>query len=301
MAIQNVVLLGADGKLGPSVLSALVDAKFNVTVLKRVGSKSPSDYPASVKEARIPDDFPAYELSEIFKGQDAIVATIPGSQTELQMRLAAAAVNAGVKHFIPADFGSCDADSERARELVPLYVEKRNFRLYLQKLSDKNPNFSWTALVCGHFFDWEPKFLHINIKNQSVDFLDDGETRWSTSTLGQVGRATAKVLQNAEKAEIKNKKVFMQSFCINQKDVWRACEAATGNKWAVQKFDSKDFTTKYQKLLSEDDHEAAEELVWVLGTLEANWEGEKDFVNVVLGLEEEDLDSVVKTMIKDAS
>jgi nucleoside-diphosphate-sugar epimerase len=297
MAIQNVVLLGADGKLGPSVLNALVDAKFTVTVLKRASSKSPSNYPPSVKEARISDDFPAVELSDILTGQDAVVVTIPATNTQMQMRLAAAAVNAGVKHFVPADFGSCDADSKRAQELVPLYIDKHMFRMYLQSLAKKNPGFSWTSLVCGHFFDWEPKFLHMDISGRKVDFLDDGDTRWSASTLGQIGRATAKILQHAEKEEIKNKKVYMQSFCITQQQVWKSLETATGSEWEVRKFNSEAFTKKYKELMDSGDHAATEEVVWVLGTLEADWEDKEDFVNGVLGLEEEDLDEILKRMV----
>jgi hypothetical protein len=298
--IQNVLLLGADGKLGPSVLAALVSENFQVTVLKRASSKSKSAYPKGVKEARISDDFPAYELSEILTGQDAVVITIPGSNTQLQTRIAAAAVNAGVKHFIPADFGSCDSDSERAQELVPLYIEKSLMRKYLQNLATKNPGFTWTSLVCGHFFDWEPKFIHIDIKERQVDYLDDGEVRWSTSTLGQIGKATAKVLQIADKAEVRNKMLYMQSFCVTQKMVHAACEKATGTEWKVKKLDSEAFTKEQKTLMDAGDHEATEEVVWVLGTLESNWEGEKDFAMEILGLQEENLDEVVKKMVKNS-
>jgi nucleoside-diphosphate-sugar epimerase len=298
--IQNVILLGADGKLGPTVLIALVSAGFTVTVLKRASSKSVSSYPDSVKEVRISDDFPAYELSEILTGQDAVVVTIPGSKTELQTRLAAAAVNAGVKHFIPADFGSCDSDSKRAQELVPLYAEKSLMRKYLTNLAEKNPSFSWTSLVSGHFFDWEPKFLHINIKERQVDYLDDGETRWSTSTLGQIAKATAKVLQNTDQPEVRNKMLYMQSFCVTQKMVHAACEKATGTEWKVKKYDSDTFTKEQKVAMDAGDHDATEEVVWVLGTLEADWEGKDDFAMGALGLEEENLDEVVKKMVDGA-
>jgi putative NADH-flavin reductase len=298
--IKNVLLLGADGNLGPFVLNALVDADFNVTVMKRASSKSKSSYPESVKEIRVSDDFPAYELSEILTGQDAVVITIPGSNTQLQTRLAAAAVNAGVKHFIPADFGSCDSDSKRAQELVPLYVEKALFRKYLTNLAEKNPGFSWTSLVPGHFFDWEPKFLHINIKEHQVDYLDEGEDRWSTSTLGQISKATVKVLQSAEKPEVRNKMLYIQSFCVTQQMVHAACEKATGTQWKVKKYDSAPFTKEQKAAMDAGDHDATEEVVWVLGTLEAYWEDKKDFAMDLLGLEEENLDEVIKRIVSGA-
>jgi len=295
--IKNVVILGADGKLGPSVLDALVSANFNVTVLKRASSTSKSSYPSSVKEIRIADDFPAFELSEALKDQDAVVVTIPGSKTELQMRLAAAAVNAGVKRFIPADFGSCDSDSKNAQELVPLYVEKAMLRKYLTSLADKNAGFSWTSLVCGHFFDWEPRFLHIDLKARKVDLLDGGEVRWSTSTFAQISKAVVRILERAEKEETRNKMLYMQSFCVTQVQVWKALEKATGSAWEVNNIDSGKFTNEHKGLADQGDHDAVEEVVWVLGTLEADWEEKETFANGLLGLEREDLDEVIGRIV----
>ena len=114
MSIRNVALLGADGKLGPAILSALVDASFQVTVLKRQSSKQPdTNYPPGVKVSRIPDNMDDEDaLVQSLKGMDALVVTIKGSQVEVQEKLARACVRAGVKRMVPADFGSVDSASE---------------------------------------------------------------------------------------------------------------------------------------------------------------------------------------------
>lgn len=93
-SISKVALLGADGKLGPAIMHALVANGFNVTVLKRKSSKSPSSYPHQIM---VSDDFNGPELVEALKGMDAIVITVKGSQIDLQKRIAEAAVQAGVK------------------------------------------------------------------------------------------------------------------------------------------------------------------------------------------------------------
>lgn len=100
MTIRNVVLLGADGKLGPAILHSLVENGFNVTILKRKSSKSPSSYPNQVT---VSDNFEVDELVPILQGKDAMVVTIKGSETALQKRLADACVKAGVKRkfFFP--------------------------------------------------------------------------------------------------------------------------------------------------------------------------------------------------------
>src|SRR2546423_3730857 len=157
MAIKKVTLVGANGKLGPAILHALLSAgTFTVTVLSRTSSKS--TYPPSVHVARVSDDLPDDELVQVLRGQDAIVVVFAGSNSDLQIRLADAAARAGVQRFIPADFGSCDSSSARALELVPLYQAKQKVRQHLEQLasggSQSSSRLSWTSLVCSHFFDY---------------------------------------------------------------------------------------------------------------------------------------------------
>lgn len=94
MSIKSVVLLGADGKIGPAIYSALKESGFDITVLKRKSSKSKSTYP---KEATVSDEFGVEELVEVLKGHDAVIVTPRG--TELGKRIADAAVRAGIKRL----------------------------------------------------------------------------------------------------------------------------------------------------------------------------------------------------------
>jgi len=299
MPIKNVALLGADGKLGPTVLNALLSSKFNVTVLKRESSRTPSNYPQSVKEIRIPDDFAHDTLVMTLKGQDAVIITTSGALIDLQKKLALAAAQAGVQRFIPADFGSVDSESENARKMVPLYGHKRGLRLYLQTLAEEYPAFSWTALVCGHFFDWSLKFMHIWVETHTINFLDDGNTKASASTLGQIAKAVARILERADNPETKNRILYVQSFCKTQVEVKEALERVTGEKWKVNVYESEKYTKEQKALMDEGNADAQEEVVWILGAQEANWEKNDGFAMDLLGLEEEDLDTVLKAALKE--
>jgi putative NADH-flavin reductase len=84
MSIKNVCLLGANGNVGPMVLDALAKDGFNVTVLRRASSKSSSSYPSGVKVAEVDDAFAVDDLVPIFRGQDAVVVTIKGTQVDIQ-------------------------------------------------------------------------------------------------------------------------------------------------------------------------------------------------------------------------
>jgi nucleoside-diphosphate-sugar epimerase len=301
MAIQNVALVGANGSLGPFVLQALVDSnQFSVTVLKRASSKSSDQYPASVKVKHIPDDFELGALAKILHGIDAIVTTVTGNSDDAQKSLADAAVVAGVKRFIPADFGSCDSQSKRARELVPLYQRKTEVREYLQALSAKNPGFTWTSLVTGHFFDWDLRFLHVDTSNRKVDFLDDGKTKWSASTRAQIGRAVVKVLEKADLDATVNKVLYVQSFRVTQLEVFEAVKRASKHDdWQVTSVESTSFTNEEKAKAEAGDKEAIEELVWVLGTLEADWQTHPGLANELIGLEQESMPEVIDRVLRE--
>ncbi|KIW05433.1 uncharacterized protein PV09_03943 [Verruconis gallopava] len=296
MAIKNVALLGADGKLGPSVLKELFSNGFSVTILKRQSSKSPSNYPSSVKEVKVPDEFTVDSLVPILEGQDAVVITTSGSLVDLQKRVALASAKAGVQRLIPADFGSVDSESLLARELVPLYVHKRNLRLYLDELTKLYPKFSWTALVCGHFFDWSLEFMHIWKKERVIDILDDGNVKASASSLAQVARATARILQNIDLNDTANRILYVQSFCKTQIEVKEALERVTGESWSVRSFNRDEFLKDKMSAMKSGEN-AIEDVVWWLGVIEANWENRNGFAMDLLGLEEEDLDSVIRIAV----
>lgn len=288
-------MLGADGKLGPAILHALIAEGFRVTVLKRESSKSKDSYPSGVNVTRVPDDFGVEKVAETLRGQDGVVVTIKGNQTEIQERIAQACVQANVKRFIPADFGSCDSSSDRTKALVPLYKRKTELRERLTELAEQNPGFTWTSLVVGHFFDWETEFLHIWVKERRAEIFDDGETRWSTSTLSRIGEATAKIFLNLEAT--KNKMIFAQSFCVSQNQVIQAYERATGTPWNIKQVDSKSYEKQEKAKADDGDLEAVENLVWILGTEDANWEKKDTFAMESLGLQNENLDDVVTGII----
>lgn len=108
--------------------------------------------------------------------------------------------------------------------------------------------------------------------------------------------------------------LYIQSFCVSQNEVLRAFERATsassgsssgdGNdeggekKWKVTKLDSKVYREEKVKKRDEGDKQAIEDLVWLLGALDANWEDRKDFAMKDLGLENEDLDAVVRRIVE---
>ncbi|KAI0476640.1 NmrA-like family protein [Xylaria cf. heliscus] len=301
MALKNVALFGANGNLGTEALKALVSSgRFHVTVIKRESSPYalPPAFTTQARLRTVDDELSLASLEAALQGQDAVVVSIPLRDPAQHLRIADAAAAAGVRRVIPADYGSCDSDSPRAQELVPLFKHKAAVRARLQDLANADAAFAWTSLVCGHFFDWglRENFLHFDLTHRTADILDHGKYKSSTATLARVCEAIVAVLA-ADAETTRNKVLFIQSFCVSQLDVLAALEKATGAKWEVNFVESEAFIREKKAKADAGDREAIEDLVFALGALDGNWETREAFSMDLLGLENEDLDEVVKRVV----
>lgn len=97
----------------------------------------------------VADTYPEHELLEAFKGIDAIVAA--SSNIAPQKDFIAAATKAGVKRYLPSEFGGYTRDAETL-ELLPMFQWKNDIVAYLKE--QESTGLSWTALCTGPFLDW---------------------------------------------------------------------------------------------------------------------------------------------------
>ena len=101
-SIQKGALAGATGNLGTPNLQALLDAKFDVTVLTRAGSHH--KFHSDVRVAAV-DYNDIGSLIGASNGQDAIISTISTGEVLQQLNIVDAAIAAGVKRILPSEFG----------------------------------------------------------------------------------------------------------------------------------------------------------------------------------------------------
>jgi hypothetical protein len=214
--IRTVAVAGASGNLGPAVLNQLLAAGFTVTALTRADSRS--TFPPAVKV--VPVDYDSLDsLTAALKGQDAFVSTVAILAIGAQIRLIDAAIAAGVKRFIPSEFGS---NNPLARRL-PVFADKVKVQDYLvQKVQERgNEEFSYTCVYNSVFFDWGLKIGFLLGKER----YDGGERKFSTTRLETIGKAVAGVLRHAE--ETKNMHVFVHDAVVTQNQL----AALSGKKW----------------------------------------------------------------------
>jgi hypothetical protein len=89
-------------------------------------------------------------LLNAFKGQDAVISTTPAHSTQTEISFIDAAVKAGVKRFIPSEFGS-NSQNAKGVEIFPFMASKVKVVDYLK--SKEETGLTWTALATGAFFD----------------------------------------------------------------------------------------------------------------------------------------------------
>ncbi|KAL1585947.1 hypothetical protein WHR41_04894 [Cladosporium halotolerans] len=182
MAYQKVAISGATGNLGPTIVKALVDSNFEVTVLSQSGKTS--GLPSTVKVTKV--DYSSHDsIVEALKGNDAYVSAVP--QHDSQPALIDAAIAAGGK------------------------------KLTQDYLHQKSSHISWTVINTGLFLDWGIQVgVWANFKGPTRVY-DSGNDRHSTTTLADIGKAVVGVLKHPE--ETHNRAVYVQSAALSQNEL----------------------------------------------------------------------------------
>lgn len=257
----------------------------------------------------VSDAYTVEELTEAFKGQDAVVSalsTTPVTKDDIGLRIVDAALAAGVKRIIPSEFGVNNLDP-RARSLVPVYDLKGKMLSHLQqKAADSNGKLTWTSVSCGSWLDWalnpakSGNFLGIDIKNRKATIWDSGRSRFTVTTSTNTGRAVAKILTNPQLTQ--NKQVFLSDFVTNSREIIESLEKQTGEKWSIEekqsgpelkaqreKFDAGEFAATFP-LLS----------LSFVADVDVGYDFPKEYEvwNEKLGLPKQEMDVVVKEAIE---
>ncbi|CUS13186.1 unnamed protein product [Tuber aestivum] len=247
-AIRRVILVGATGNLGPSILKALqASSALETTILTRENSKTAQSPPPNTKVLTA-DYTSVSSLAAAFAGQDAVVSTIAGAALGDQQALIDAAIQAGVKRFIPSEFGS-NVNNDKTAKLA-VFGGKIATVDYLKK---KEGEITWSSLVNGPFFDWGLKvgFLGIDIPNKRATLLDGGNTPFGTTNLSDIGQSVVGILAHPE--ETKNRYVFVQSAVTTQNKLLAAAEKAAGEKFAVEQQNTEDLEREGNEKIAKGD------------------------------------------------
>ncbi|KAI1177346.1 hypothetical protein F4777DRAFT_596737 [Nemania sp. FL0916] len=249
--IRTVMVLGATGNLGPHILNALSTAGFHVKALSRSQPRASSTVLANVDVLR--SDYSFASLADVFKGQDAVVSTISTLSVQQQLAIIDAATTAGVKRFLPSEFGS-DTSVDDEENTAAFIRDKQEVVRYLRR--KEAGGLSWTALCPGPWVDWMLEegngLLGIDVRSRTATIIDSGEQEFTASTIELVARATASVLLHPD--ETKNRYIQVHSFTLTQNLLLGALERAIGAE-----FSRKQLTREELLALAKKDHDGGGE------------------------------------------
>lgn len=300
--IKNVIVIGASGSIGPHIVSALLENRFSVSVLTRITSSA--TFPSTVTVHRT--DYSHASLVDAFKGQDAVVSTIATFSAHQQADIIDAAVTAGVKRFIPSEYGVDTSLPQIAELLVPALPKQKTIE-YLR--TKESAGLSWTAVIVGGFFDWAlkiPGFLGWNIPARTATIFDGGDVEFEMTNVAQIARGVAAALSSAHIEDTKNKYIYINSFTITQNQILAALEEATADKFAVTHSTKAELFKNAQELLksgkTSGSGSPAGSLELITAAIYGNgglneYSKTKGLWNEKLGLPKEDLNETVARIV----
>ncbi|KAJ9610701.1 hypothetical protein H2200_005478 [Cladophialophora chaetospira] len=238
--LKRVALVGGTGLLGSAVLQAITSRKdlFELTVFIR--SNSASKLPDGVHIVTVESFEDAAENESFIKslsGHDVLISTLNAAVAlGLESKLVAAAIKAGVKHFMPSEY-TLDVTHPAVRALGPNNVHD---------------------LVTGGFLDWgiENGMLGFDIAGRKARLYDRGRNKVTASTLRFVADAVVAAMQMPDE-EIRNKRLYVAELEYTGQELLETFQMATGEKWGVVNTSTKDAEEQGRRLQGEGDARGA--------------------------------------------
>ncbi|KAL8648087.1 MAG: hypothetical protein Q9210_005186, partial [Variospora velana] len=298
-AIQGKRKERASGNVGKPTVDALLEAGgFRVTALTRKGSTA--SFPERVTAWEIDDSYPQDELHTVFskRGSDAVICLLPPVDVNLLNMIADVAAQAGVKRFIPSEFGS-DTDAPKVVQLIPMFGGKVAVTNHLK--TKVSFGMTWTSVVNGAFFDWGLRtgFLGFDLQSSTATIYDSGDAEVNATTLADVGQAVVGILRHPK--ETANRYVYVQNAYFTQNQLLAAIEKSTGKKWTVNKRECAEARQTGGMKLSKGDMSGIPDIILgglYTGEPAANYAKTRKLDNELLGIKEYPLEELVDKVIK---
>ena len=249
------------------------------------------------------------------RGQDVLLITLSVLAPDgTQSKLIRAAAEAGVPWVLPNDWG-CDTSIEEVVNDVPGFAKTPQGRKEIAATAVS----SYISVTTGFWYEWSlaiPPSFGFDFPNKTVTLFDDGETKISSSTWPQVGRAVAALLSlpikpDGEDTErclenFKNEIVYINSFNVSQKDMLDSVLRVTGDKledWTIHKEPARERYSSAAQALQGGERMAYVRMMYTRIFFDdgnGNFEARKGTSNKLLGLPQESLDAATARSIERA-
>jgi hypothetical protein len=254
----------------------------------------------------ITTDYSPSSLALALAGQDAVISLLGLSAIgDQQYALIEAAIKAGVKRFLPSEFGLDTASAQLLAVVPPFRVRAELIDNLKAKQATGSP-IEWTAVVTGMFLDWGLRtgFLDVNVEQRTAELWDDGDVPFTVSNLPIVARTVVKLLTDAAAYDAsRNAYIYTGSATTTQKELLAATEKATNAKFEVTNIESQKLIAESTTKLAGGDYTAVIFLVKAVAF--ARYQGEAltdlrkyGLFNEKFGIKDDPIEESVATVVK---
>ncbi|KAL2168333.1 hypothetical protein VTG60DRAFT_7377 [Thermothelomyces hinnuleus] len=222
----SVALIGATGNVGKFILKALQQAQpaFRTITLLARSAKSASALQGPGIQIREVDYSSRASLVAALQGVDAVVSAIGTHSVSDQEAIVDAAVEAGVRFFVPSQFGLADTHPLLKRDF-PIFADKNRVQAQLERYR-ADGRLDYALVFVGLWLDWGRARL-----------WDGGERPISLTTLESIGKAVVGVLEG--KAGEGKTEVRIKDINLSQRRLYElAAEVVGRDGWEVTTLDT---------------------------------------------------------------
>lgn len=229
--IKTLKIVGGTGELGPYVVRAALNSRAfdSVSILTRTSSLN-SDAAKALKSdgatlVPIDDYSDRPSLVKALKDTDAVIVTLGQSPEALaaERQVLAASVEAGVKRFVPSEFG-VDHSQGRLRFHAPIRNAWDDKGDVFEEV--KKSGIKWTAIVNGCFLEasFGPWF-GFDLKGGVWDIKGDGKQKTTFTSYVNVASSTIQALLDTRFA---NRTLIIAGDVLSLNEAIAAFEKAQG-------------------------------------------------------------------------
>ena len=159
-----------------------------------------------------------------------------GGDSDLQIRIIDAAIAAGVKRFIPDEFGH-DTLNKTIQSRIPKYAGRAKVINYLKHSSKSNPSFEWSAIATGYTLDSNliSGNMGLDMEWHSATIHGIGTEPFAASSLERLGDAVARTIDHCD--DVKNQYIYAAGVITSANEILRSAEKAIGCVFTVGNYD----------------------------------------------------------------
>ncbi|MCW8329047.1 aromatic alcohol reductase [Photobacterium sp. SDRW27] len=239
---QHVAVIGATGQIGTPLTRGLLSLGHHVTIITRAKTASNEAKLAAfeaqgAKVVKCADMHDVDSVSQHLQGVDTLVVAVPGAKEIIQKSepiWLEAAVKAGVKRFVPTEFGAHTQALEMGDGEV--FDNKKRFHDLLTQ-----SGIGWTLFYNGGIFDY---FLPNLRFFRKITTFDDLELPIYTHDIEDIGYLAAMAVTDERTL---NKCVQIDNNALTQK----AMLALLEKNWPDYPFEYEHFSSEYITAMKE--------------------------------------------------